>query len=217
MFVRSASSTIVAEAVRVLRARFTDSFTQPGKPTKGTEAGSNIRRMNNFDDPDVRVRHSDIAELIAIVALLESHVTAGDSHHAFTERLRRRLLQDGVLDGGADLAHVRLALVNLNQRLRYALGEYDEPVPLDDGRVNLHFGFTTQSDAIAFQDDVLAIGEQVIQLIPVDGRAYDQSFSWQVTIWSTHIPLTGDFDRHFQQLADRAVKHHGGRGGWDSQ
>lgn len=43
------------------------------------------------------------------------------------EHLRRRLAKDGLLGDGAGAYEFRQALNGLNQRVRFALGEYDKP------------------------------------------------------------------------------------------
>lgn len=85
--------------------------------------------------PDTNCPHPlskrDAAALVGILANLEGlvWVTGLDDHAVHT--LLNRLQSDGIaapLDDGADPHyHLRQALNDLNQQLRYALGEYDSP------------------------------------------------------------------------------------------
>lgn len=63
----------------------------------------------------------DVAALIGVLAVLQGQALGHQLHDEVAGDLRRRL---GVLGGDEEL---EAALDNLNQRLRYALGEYDNP------------------------------------------------------------------------------------------
>ena len=66
----------------------------------------------------------DAAALIGILAVLEGQILG---HHIGTEVLdqfRRRLTDDGLLRADEE-SDVPAALEELNQRVRFALGEYD--------------------------------------------------------------------------------------------
>ena len=72
----------------------------------------------------------DVAALIGMLAVLESEVQgadAGDEVPDWALPLARRLNRDGLLPLDADSRELRQALNDLNQRLRYVLGEHDEP------------------------------------------------------------------------------------------
>ena len=85
--------------------------------------------------PDFNCPHTlsqrDAAALVGVLANLEGlvQVAALDDHAVQT--LLHRLRSDGIaapLSVGADPRHtLRQALNDLNQQLRYALGEYDSP------------------------------------------------------------------------------------------
>ncbi|TFC01652.1 hypothetical protein E3O42_09780 [Cryobacterium adonitolivorans] len=85
--------------------------------------------------PDINCPHPlstrDAAALVGVLASLEGLVlVAGLEDHA-VQTLLRRLESDGIaspLGEGEDPGfHLRQALNDLNQQLRYALGEYDSP------------------------------------------------------------------------------------------
>jgi hypothetical protein len=65
------------------------------------------------------IAKDDAAALIGVLAVLQGHALAGDLDGRLVARLSRRAGGPG---GSAGLA---AALDGLNQRLRYALGEYE--------------------------------------------------------------------------------------------
>ena len=83
-------------------------------------------------------RRQDVAALIGLLATLEGELlaeSAGNGHvPPWAQRLVRRLGEDGLLEPEASERQLRQCLNDLNHRLRYTLGEYDElpspyPVP----------------------------------------------------------------------------------------
>jgi hypothetical protein len=65
--------------------------------------------------------------LIGILAVLEGELLAGEASDDLVTRLASRLRSNGCMRSGLDeRAAVRMALNDLNQRVRYALGEYEE-------------------------------------------------------------------------------------------
>lgn len=72
----------------------------------------------------------DIAALIGVLAVREGELSGtqdADEIPVWAAHLAQRLSRDGLLPSNADWRELRQALSNLNQRLRYVLGEYDEP------------------------------------------------------------------------------------------
>ncbi len=61
----------------------------------------------------------DAAALIGVLAVLEGEMSGGNVDEQAVEHFRRRLTDDGLL-AGEDVA---VALEELNQRVRFALGE----------------------------------------------------------------------------------------------
>ena len=79
------------------------------------------------------VQHRDAAVLIGILALLEGEIWAGSFDEHTAGRIAERFAQEGLLAAGNDQRDLRQALGDLNQRLRYAIGDYHSPpesVPL---------------------------------------------------------------------------------------
>ena len=70
---------------------------------------------------------TDAAALIGLLATLEGETWVGSVDPDVIRHLSKRLAKDGLLTPHADQRTFRQALNDLNHRLRYALGEYDEP------------------------------------------------------------------------------------------
>jgi len=66
----------------------------------------------------------DAAAVIGILAVLEGQILGSHIEPGVVDRFRRRLTDDGLLPGGEE-SDVPAALEELNQRIRFALGEYD--------------------------------------------------------------------------------------------
>jgi hypothetical protein len=67
---------------------------------------------------------ADAAALIGVLAVLEGQIMSGNVVPEAVERFRGRLADDGVLTGERENQDVPAALEALNQRVRFALGEY---------------------------------------------------------------------------------------------
>ena len=70
----------------------------------------------------------DAEMLIGVLAVLESAIWDESLPEAVESRVLRRVVKAGLLENGAGERDLRQALDDLNQRLRYVLGEYEEPV-----------------------------------------------------------------------------------------
>ena len=73
------------------------------------------------------VQHRDAAVLIGILGILEGEIWAGSFDGQTAGKIAERFGQQGLLAGDYDQRDLRQALGDLNQRLRYAAGEYDSP------------------------------------------------------------------------------------------
>jgi hypothetical protein len=73
------------------------------------------------------VQHRDAAVLIGILAVLEGAIWAGSFDEWTAGQIAQRFAQEGLLAADYDQRALRQALADLNQRLRYAAGEYDSP------------------------------------------------------------------------------------------
>jgi hypothetical protein len=73
----------------------------------------------------------DVAAVVGLLATIESELMVGpegDGLPDWAAPLAHRLGRDGLLGEDAGQREVRQALNDLNHRLRYVLGEYDEPI-----------------------------------------------------------------------------------------
>ena len=169
------------------------------------------------DDPAPRPLHRrDAAALIGIAAVLEGHLLSGELDPLLAAALVRHLHEAGLVEGDAGPADLRLALANLNQRIRYANGELEGPPAPDTGEANQYFGFPDRTAAEAFAESAAARDEAAAAPVPVDGRAYDGDVGWQVAVRTTELPLSVAFERHVLRLAALAGEHGGSYGGWGS-
>jgi hypothetical protein len=169
------------------------------------------------DDPAPRpLQRRDAAALIGIAAVLEAHLLSGELDPHLAAALVRHLHESGLVEGDAGPADLRLALANLNQRIRYANGEHDAPPAPDTGQADQYFGFPDRTAAEAFADSAAAREEEAAAPVAVDGRAYGGDVGWQVAVRTTERPLSLAFDRHVLRLAALAGEHGGSYGGWGS-
>jgi hypothetical protein len=67
--------------------------------------------------------------LVGLLASLEGELMEDEDDDVpdWAKRFADRLSRDGLITADADGRQVRQSLNDLNQRLRYVLGEYDEP------------------------------------------------------------------------------------------
>jgi len=75
------------------------------------------------------VQHRDAKVLIGILAILEGVIWGGSLDERTTGKVAERFVQQGLLAADHDQHGLRQAINDLNQRLRYAAGEYDSPPP----------------------------------------------------------------------------------------
>ena len=71
----------------------------------------------------------DAGVLAGTLAILEGAIWAGSLDEQVTGRVAERFGHEGLLAAGHDRRYLRQAISNMNQRLRYAAGEYDSPPP----------------------------------------------------------------------------------------
>jgi hypothetical protein len=69
----------------------------------------------------------DLAVLVGLLAELEGGLKVGEVPEHLAERFRDRFVREGLLDPPVRPRDLRQAIHDLNQRLRYGLGEYPEP------------------------------------------------------------------------------------------
>jgi hypothetical protein len=79
------------------------------------------------------VQHRDAGVLIGMLAVFEGAIWAGDVDEYIAGKVAERFVREGLLAADYGQRDLRQAIGDLNQRLRYAAGEYDslpESIPL---------------------------------------------------------------------------------------
>jgi hypothetical protein len=74
-----------------------------------------------------KVLRSDAAALVGLLAVLEGAIWTDQLPGKFLDKTRATFVREGHLSEDAGDYELRQAVHDLNQRLRYALGEYDAP------------------------------------------------------------------------------------------
>ena len=75
------------------------------------------------------LQRRDADVLIGILAVLDGVIWGGSLDEWTTSKVAERLVQKGLLTADHNRNDVHQALDDLNQRLRYAVGDYDSPPP----------------------------------------------------------------------------------------
>jgi hypothetical protein len=90
------------------------------------------------DDPAISVpnpvQRRDAEILIGVVAVLDGVIWDGSLDEWTTSKVAERFVRQGLLAADYSRDDVHLVLNDLNQRLRFAVGEYDSPPPIPLGR-----------------------------------------------------------------------------------
>jgi hypothetical protein len=79
------------------------------------------------------VQRGDANVLTGILAILEGAIWAGQLDERTTGKVAERFVQQGLLSADYGQHDLRQAINDMNQRIRYAAGEYDtrpSPIPL---------------------------------------------------------------------------------------
>jgi hypothetical protein len=165
-----------------------------------------------------RLSEQDVSVLLRLVIALEGELVAGAIDSELSEVLHRQFRREGLLDEQPPMDHedlrpaqLRVGLTNLNQRLRYALGEYDTPQDPDLGWTNQYFRFGSQEAAEGFLSQARAAGER--GLAPTAGPENAAAESWEVAVVVEELMMTAALDAHVQELSRMAADHGGHPGG----
>ena len=73
------------------------------------------------------VQRRDASVLIGILAISEGVIWAGQLDEQTTSNVAGRFVEQGLLGADYDQRDLRQAINDMNQRIRYAAGEYDTP------------------------------------------------------------------------------------------
>lgn len=80
------------------------------------------------DSQDAAVGRQDAAALVGLLAVLEGELVSDQLASPTVQQICHRFERDGLLATASGAGQLRLALAALNQRLRYALGEFNGPI-----------------------------------------------------------------------------------------
>jgi hypothetical protein len=157
----------------------------------------------SIDDPAPNpLSREDAAALIGVLATLEGELLSG-LDNGLWNRLAHRLRSQGTIPAGiGDRAGLRIAIANLNQRVRYALGEYDEPPEPDDGLADHHVRFDSADKAAAFVQAMEELGLPARQIHTRD----PDSDPYLVTVTSGEPILSPDFEHRDEQIRNAAQR-----------
>lgn len=171
------------------------------------------------------ISEQDVTVLLRLVITLESNLLSGTIAGELCGDLDRQfqnaelLGEPSAANQPVDLedvaaARLRLALANLNQRLRYALGDYDTlPVP-DPGWTDQYFGFPSAAAADRFLAEARTAGERGLEPVAgtVDATSTRMPF-WRVVVTIRELELTAAFSEHVRRLSILAAQHGGSHQG----
>jgi hypothetical protein len=147
----------------------------------------------------------DSAAVIGVLSILEGELLGEALDVELAARLRDRFVGAGSLPDGAGLGELRRALAELNQRVRYALGEYAEPPP-PEGPTTHTARFPDDETAAQFR---AAVASRWPGGDPAVSPMADRPAS-AVHIEDDALPLTEAFRAHQAAIEGLAVRF-GGR------
>jgi hypothetical protein len=148
--------------------------------------------------------------VIGILATLEGELLAGPDNDLW-DRLAEGLNDDDLMPPNiGDRAALRIAIANLNQRMRYAFGDYDAPPEPDDGLADHHVRFDTADKATAFVQAMDAIGLPTQKL----QSAHPQTEPFLVMVTTGEPLLSEAFEHKDTQIREAADDTGGFYEGW---
>jgi hypothetical protein len=116
-------------------------------------------------------------------------------------RLKQRLAAVRLLPSDADTPQLSLALDNLSQRMRYALGEYKAPPEPDIGLWHHDVWFWSSRARAAFLRDIEHLG--------LRGRPSRRWLRAWAVVTTTELIGSDAFDRRVEQIREAAQRHGG--------
>ncbi|HEY4313971.1 MAG TPA: hypothetical protein VGO19_00515 [Actinomycetes bacterium] len=152
----------------------------------------------------------DAGAIIGLLAILEGELLAETLDVELAGRFRDRLVDVGLLADSAGLGELRRALGELNQRVRYALGEYAEP-PAPEGPATHAVEFPDEAAAAQFR---AAVASRWPGGNPAVASTPDRPASF-VGVEDAELPLTGAFRAHqgaIEELAGQLGGDYAGYG-----
>jgi hypothetical protein len=146
-----------------------------------------------LSEPDTRA-------IIWMLGALEGELLADEIDVQLAQRLLGSFIRAGLLAPEAELAHLRRALAELGQRVRYARGEYDQP-PGTEGPVTYQVVLASDGGAAKFRAAAASLWAGVRLVEPTPEDLYRRV----VYVQDDALPLTAEFKEH--QVAIDALAH----------
>lgn len=150
----------------------------------------------------------DVAALLGLVIVLEAELLAEEISPQSAARLTERLASTGLLPEYASVGELCAALSDMNQRLRYVLGEYESP-PEPAPRTTVYtLVLPTSIQASACESELSVWGGSDIEIASIEAGL------WRVNVTFAHLPPNPSHNARAAQL-DELARDHGGRyEGW---
>jgi hypothetical protein len=165
----------------------------------------------SIDDPTPNpLSRREAAAVIGILATLEGELLAGADNDLWRRLMEGLRIDDLLPPNIADRAALRIAIANLNQRMRYAYGDYDEPPKPDDGLADHHVRFDSTDGASAFVQAMDAIG---LPTRPLQS-AHPETEPFLVMVTTGEPLLSEAFQRKDEQIREAAFDTGGFYEGW---
>jgi hypothetical protein len=133
----------------------------------------------------------DSAAVIGVLSILEAELLLEGLDVELADSFRDRFVVVGLLSGDAGLGELRRALAELNQRVRYAHGEYTEPPPRE-GPTTHTVEFPDEAAAAQFR---AAVASRWPGGNPAVASTPDRPAPF-VGVEDAELPLTGAFRAH---------------------
>jgi hypothetical protein len=133
--------------------------------------------------------------------LQSDHATRDLDGRGLADRLKQRLASVRLLPSDAETPQLSLALENLSQRMRYALGEYQRLPEPGIGLIDHDVWFWSPRSRAAFLHDIEALG--------VRARASRRWLRCWAVVTTTELFGSEGFDRRVEQITTAAQRHGG--------
>lgn len=153
------------------------------------------------------LRDDDVQALIGTLGIIDAELMAGELDDDLVERLTRRLVQAALLrsepDGGLPSpGRLLRAMEDLDQRLRYARGEYDsEPTPAS--------GPTLHDLDFSSLEDARSCLERLPQGQLREPQIHRDQDRWRVGVCYPELPPDEDFKEREASLRGIAIELRG--------
>jgi hypothetical protein len=146
------------------------------------------------------ISDGDVSAVIGLLAVVEGELLGEQLDPKLVRSIRDRFVMAGLLAQDAETADLRVVVVaEMNQRFRYARGEYDEP-PAPEGPVSHTLSAPDERTAAECFAAAHALWSGAGRVDAPDGDRQ----AWWVYVEDDAWPLTARFAQHQSALEDLA-------------